>query len=143
MATITREQAMKRQEQAPQGWRYDWKHFVVWNENQLTRTIEQDDGSLIKVLVAWRENYDKHTNEFGCSWRTPSGTYSPELHVSRWVQGSTPDVWTSHGLGKGELLSTERHGRKVYKDLCKYAATVTDEQILAIWNAGAELQLAL
>lgn len=143
MATITKEQAMKRQAQAPEGWAYDWKHYVMWGEHQLTRRLEQKDGSVIKATVAWRENYTQHTNEYGCSWRTPSGTHSPELHVSRWVESRTPGIWESFGLGKGERMSAEEHPRKVYKDLCKYTATVTDDQILALWQSGNELQLAL
>ena len=139
MATITKEQAMKRQAAAPTGWRYDWKHYVLWGENQITRSLNQDDGSILTGAVSFREIYETRTNEYGCRWNVPTGKYCIELRVSRWVESGS-GAWVSHGLGKTMRLGLGEFTRKTYKDLCKTAATVTDEMITGLHQHGAEIQ---
>ena len=144
MPTITKEKALKNQAMAPEGWRYDWKHYVMWGENNLKRRIPLADGSMIEATVRWCENYIEHRNEYGCKWRTAAGTYRPELRVNRWVPCKyNPDMWESSGLGRGEVLQQMEAPKRVYKELCKFAAKVTDEQILRLHSNGTELQIAM
>ena len=136
MATITREQAMKRQAQAPENWRYDWKHYVIWNENQLIRNIEQADGSVIRATVSFREGIVKHATDWGSTWNTPSGTYHVEVRVNRWTcSNPETDVWTSYGIGKARRISVAEFTRRNYKDLCKLAAEVDDKVIMDVWES--------
>lgn len=131
MPTITKEQALKRQASAPEGWLYDIRHFVLWNEHQLLRKLPQDDGSIVIGYVSFRENQEKRTNDYGCSWTVYAGNYSPVLTVRRWTEsGSGSDVWTSSGLGNTKKLSEEKLARRNYKALCKFAASVSDELIM-------------
>ena len=144
MPTITREKALKNQALAPKGWSYDWKHYVMCGEHLLRRRLPLADGSVLEATVSWRENYVEHRNEYGCTWRTPAGTYRPELRVSRWIRSKyNPDMWESHGLGRGEILHQMAAPKRVYKELCKFAAEVTDEQILKLHDHGADLQIAM
>lgn len=134
MATLTREQAHKRQAAAPDGWNYDWKHYLCWGENQLKRQIRQPDGALVIGTVRWRENSEKHFSPTGYTYTTPSGNYSPFLNVSRWTETAPgSDVWTSYGLGKDMQLSGEKFTRRNYKELCNFAGSVSDQQILDLF----------
>ena len=144
MATITREKILKYQGMAPVHWRYDYRHYVLCNEHQLIRTIPQEDGSAIRATVLWTENYRTNTNEYGCTWRTPTGTYSPELHVAVWTKARPDaDVWHSYGLGKFKKLSDQEYSKRVYKELCKWAELCTEERIRSLLENGQELQFAL
>lgn len=133
MATITKEQYQKRQAAAPAGWQYDFRHYVMWGENQLTRKIPFPDGSVILATVYWAENYRNEVFPSGYSRSVPTGTVSPFLGISRLVE-SRPgsDVWMSRGTDRREQLSEKEYPRKNYKELCKYAAAVPDSRIMAL-----------
>lgn len=134
MSTITKAQVQKRQGQAPEGWRYDWKHYAIWSENQITRTIVQPDGALIIGTVLWVENMKTNRSPSGYMYRTPSGTFSPFLSVSRWIETEPgKDVWISHGTGKEKRLSTEAFSRRNYAQLCNFARSVPDSLILDVF----------
>ena len=128
MPTITREQIIRRQSQAPDGWTYDYKHFVIWGDNQLIRNIDQEDGSVLRATVYF--------------WKEGQKLYGIKLSVRRWVETSTPDVWSSSECGKYIRIGTEPFTRKNYKDLCKHAARVTDELITLTYE-GVNLQNAM
>lgn len=130
MATITREQAEKRQAMAPQGWTYDWRQYVLFGYHRLYRDIKQPDGSVIRGTVSYSENYRRETNQYGCSWNVRTGTLSPYLHTAKWTETSTPGVWQSYGMGREVRIGTDELAKRDYKKLCNYAAKITDEMIL-------------
>ena len=49
---LTRDQIIKRNAQAPDGWRYDWKFAVIHGEHTLTRRVAVD-GSHFLVARVW------------------------------------------------------------------------------------------
>ena len=55
MATITREQAIKLENQAPENWHFDWKYFVLWNEKTIYRSIETEDGGELRAKLLTRQ----------------------------------------------------------------------------------------
>lgn len=132
MATLTKQQYSKWNSQAPQGWKLDAEHYVIWSEKQLTKTIMMPDGTALVATICHRENYKKECNSYGVHYTRPAGTYHTELHVShfRRCEGST--CWISHGTGAWQALDAGEYARKNYKDLCKMAATVTDDAILKL-----------
>lgn len=135
MATITKEQAVKRQAAAPENWVYDFRHYVLWGENQLERRLQQSDGTIIAGTVSWRENRETRRNDYGCSWTVPAGNYSPVLSVRRWAERGS-GVWMSSGGSISRKLSEEKFARRNYKELCKFAATVPDDMILELFRSG-------
>lgn len=136
MATITKEQALKRQAAAPENWVYDFRHYVLWGENQLQRKLLQDDGSMIIATVGWQENRKTCRNDYGCTWTVPAGNYTPVVGIRRWTErGSGSDVWTSSGFGISKKLTEEKFARRNYKDLCKFAATVPDDLIIELYRS--------
>ena len=127
MPTITKEKALKNQSMAPAGWVYDWKHYVLWGDNQLYHNVKQPDGSVIQATVCWHQR---------------AGKYVPKLRVDRYTK-STGEMWVGYGLGKGAVLSADEVARRNYKDLCKWAGGVSDDMIMDVWTGANELQVAL
>ena len=134
MATITREQAIKLENQAPGNWHFDWKYYVLWSEKTIYRSIETEDGGEIRAKLWYVENVEHHVNEYGCRWRTPAGHYHIEMDLTFWRPGNTPGIMVSSGFGHQQDMDHGRHPRKNYKDLCKMAETITDEDILRIYS---------
>jgi hypothetical protein len=131
MATITREQAVKLDKQAPGKWGFDLHHYLIWNEKTVRRVIDLDSGRKLEARIVFTENYITHHNEYGCAWRTPAGDYRIQLHLQVWHPGLTEGVMEANGLGKWVDLDNEKHPRRNYKDLCKAAENITDENLLA------------
>lgn len=131
MPSITKEQALKRQSQAPDGWKYDWKYYVLWGENSLYRRIWTDEKHFVEGKVEFRQNYkDLPTYDGRSTYRVEAGHYHIALHVRTWTVEPTGTA-TSHGLGHWANLDNGQHTRRNYKDICKIAATVTDEMIMS------------
>ena len=129
MATITKEQVLKLQAQAPEGWRFDWKYYVIHGEKTLIRLIKRDDTHYTEARIDYRENYKTITNSYGCRYNQRTGTNYISMNVSNWTVDAN-GTGHSYGLGHFENLDNGEHPRKNYKDLCKIAATVTDETII-------------
>ena len=141
MPSITKEQALKRQSQAPDGWKYDWKYYVVWDENSLYRRIWTDETHFVEARVEFRQNYNYLPSYNGRSTcRVEAGHYHIALHVATWTVDANGTA-TSHGLGHWLNLDNGQYTRRNYKDICKIAADLTDEMILSYSNHCKNLAL--
>lgn len=129
MATITKEQIMKLEAQAPEGWHFDWKYYVIHGEKTLRRLIQQDETHVIEARIDYSENYETIRDIYRGTHTRAAGHSHISLHVSTWTVDLATNVGHSFGLGHFENLDNGQHTRKNYKDLCKIAATVTDETI--------------
>lgn len=131
MPTITKEQALKRQASCPAGWKYDWKHYVIWGDNVIRRRIWTDKTHFIEASIEYRENLKALPTYDGRStYNVPAGHHHIALSISAWTYYPENDTASSSGMGHWENLDNGQHPRKNYKDLCKIAATVTDEMIM-------------
>ena len=134
MPSITKEQVLKLQAQAPEGWKFDWKYYVIHGEKTLRRLIEQDANHVIEARIEYYGNYEKRTSYDGrTTYNVPANHSHICLHVSTWTVDAN-GTGHSFGLGHFENLDNGQHTRKNYKDLCKIAATVTDETIKSYTN---------
>ena len=128
MPSITREQIERMNSQAPDGWSFDWKYYVIHGEKTIRRMIPLDDSHVVEARICYSENIETRQNEF-CSWRVPAGHYHVCLHVSNWTVDAN-GTGHSFGLGHFENLDHAQHTKRNYKDLCKIAANIVDETIL-------------
>ena len=129
MPSITREQALKLNAQAPAPWKFDVKYYVIHGEKTLVHTIELDSGKFLEARLYFSENHEKRQNEF-CSWTVPAGNYHICLHLSTYSPSSVLGCYHSFGLGKFINLDNAQHTKRNYKDLCKIALTLTDDDLL-------------
>lgn len=121
MAKLTREQAQKWSAKAHNGFKFDVRHYVIWNEKQLTMVLPLDDGDKLEAVIRFREKGDR--------FYTGITGYVPGLNVTRWHPSTVEGVYTAHGLGKWEPLG-ELQQKRSYDLLCKLSANVTAEYIL-------------
>lgn len=135
MAKITRAQFEKWNAQGQNGFAFDLQHFLVWGEKRLHKIIPQENGDKLEVVLDYRPEYKRHTNEHGCSWNTETGRHIPYMSVTRWCPSGTDGVHISHGFSERENVG-EISEKKNYAYLCKLSGTVnTDEAIRAFLAA--------
>ena len=53
MAKITREQYNKWNEQAKNGFQFDFQYYVVWSEKTLTKKVKMDNGDWYWFDLTW------------------------------------------------------------------------------------------
>ena len=126
---LTREQILKRNAQAPDGWRYDWQFAITHSEHTLTRRVQIDGTHFLTAHLMYRDE------EGANPWQS-TGRQIPVLHVSRYEDRGA--VAVSHGLGRWIDLG-EPEKNKNYKVLCKYADGITEEMLMEIYNADRNL----
>lgn len=132
MATLTVEQARKKQALCPEGWRFDEYRFVAFNDSVTRRYIDLDDNKYICATVEYTKEYERKNNGY-CSFNVATGKVLPTLNISEWTRKPETGCAVSHGLGKSVVLGAPED-RKVFKTLCKYAATVSDDLIMQIYT---------
>lgn len=126
---LTRDQIIKRNAQAPDGWHYDWQFAVIHGEHTLTCRVDVDGSHFLTARVCY-------SAERGATPFQTTGRQIPTLHLSRYERRG--DVAVSHGLGKWLTLG-ESEKTKNYKVLCKYADGITEEMLMDIYNADRNL----
>lgn len=136
MATLTLEQARKKQALCPEGWRFDEYRFVAFNDSVTRRYIDLDDNKYICATVEYTKEYERKNNGY-CSFNVATGKVLPTLNISEWTRKPETGCAVSHGLGKSVVLGAPED-RKVFKTLCKYAADVSDELIMQIYTENLE-----
>lgn len=133
MPSITRETVIKHQAQAPDGWKFDWKHYVVWGEKTLVRQFRVYDDQWMIARLAFDENSRDVRTVTGRYLSVPCGTYHIGLHVG---------IYRDNGnvlVGQVEKYINMDHSdraRRVYADLCHYARTLPDEEIRRLHYAA-------
>lgn len=122
MPSITREQAIKLNSQAPQGWKFDIQYYVIHGEKTLIHNVPLNNGKHLQARIYYREVY---VNRY-----QPTGTNKIVCHTSVWSPTGTDGVFSSNGMGHFQELSATEYPRKNYKDLCKMADTLYENDLL-------------
>ena len=65
MATITREQFNKWNGQAKNGFSFDFRHYVTWNEKQLIKEIKNEDGTITRYTISYYPERERITQNNG------------------------------------------------------------------------------
>ena len=134
MPSITRETALKLNAQAPSPWKFDVRYYVTHGEKTIIRHIELDAGRILEARLWFCENYNELRSDYGQTFRVPAGHYHIGLHIMIWSPSVGSECYHSTGCGKFINLDHAQHAKRNYKDLCKIAPTVTDEDILTYAN---------
>lgn len=129
MPTLTKKQYDSRQAAAPTGWRYAATAYIMRGENELVRNIDIDADHYVQARVLYVDEYARKTSPSGCTYRVETGRHIPALHISYWTRLES-GMASSTGLGKYYEVPERVQDKKIYKALCNYADTVTEEHIL-------------
>lgn len=121
MPSITREQAARWNAKARNGFTFDVQKYVVWGEKTLHQIIDLGDGDRMEIRLLYQEEYERKTNEHGCSWNVRTGRYLPTVHLTRWHPSGA--AWTSQGLGDW-ITAGEPQTSKKFDVLCKLSGQI-------------------
>ena len=133
MPSITRAQYQKLNDQAPDGWRFDLQQFVTWGEKSLKAIHTIDDDHLLIGCLEYCENRADVRTEYGQVFTRPTGFYHIALHLN--VYHRSGDVCIGHGVGVWIDLDHGQHSRKVYKNLCKIAESVSPDDFRKLYDS--------
>ena len=126
MAKLTREQINKWNSQAKNGFQFDSRYFLIWNEKTLIKNIKMENGDIIEFKIEYDKEYEKYTNEWKVTRNVETGRYIPMLYITHW-RPTQSESYTSSGWAKTEVLGSPENSKK-YNVLCKLSETVnTDE----------------
>ena len=128
MAKITREQFNKWNGQAKGGFNFDLEHCLVWGEKELVKDVKQDDDTIIRYKLGYAEEYERHTNEYGCTYRRETGFLIPSLNIDKLVPTGSGVYRVIPILCGRKMAEVEK--TKKYSTLCKISGTIDTAEIL-------------
>ena len=137
MAKLTREQYEKWTAQAHNGFYFDVKYYVCWNEKTLRKTVEMPNGDVIEFKIEYDNEFETRTNEYGCKWNVKTGRFIPMLYIHHWRPSTTPGVYHSNGAWAKRERIGEIQDKKKYNVLCNLSAGIdTDEYMKEFIDAA-------
>jgi len=129
MARITREQYIKWNSQAKNGFILDLEYLLTWNEKTLIKDIKQEDGSIIRFKLWYISEYEEKVNSYGCKWRTATGRKIPVMKIEKLIPARTEGIYVVHTI-KDDIQMGEPEKTLKYATLCKISGTVDTEKEL-------------
>lgn len=124
MASVTREQVSKWSAKLQNGFRFDIRHYVLWNEKQIKKTVELEDGRILTADLGYREERENYR---------PIGQ-QPCIRLQIWTKCENSDMMRSEGLGYTEKLG-EMQTKKNYNELVKLSALMDEAKIMEMMAA--------
>lgn len=128
MPSITKEQYVKWNSKAQNGWNLDVQEYVVWGEKCLVKRVPINDKEHIEYKLTWQEDSKPIINQYGENTYTiGSNTYMPVLHVNKWKESnSTKGIYIMVGTGDSKVLG-KAQDRKNFNLLCKLSKELDKE----------------
>jgi len=129
---ITREQAIKWNNQAKGGFKFDLQYCLIWSEKTLTRTIKITENIYLEFRLWYTKEYEERTNAHGCTWKVETGRYIPELCVNL-LRPTGSGMYTSVPVKRIEMGEPENS--KKYATLCRISGEYDAEEYAEEWTA--------
>lgn len=128
---ISMESIKKWNAKMGQGFTTDINHLVTWNEKRphLVVDIEGSDAQ-VEICLAYYDEYERITNEYGCSYNRPTGRYIPTAHVQKW-RPTGSGMMQSFGLGKTVNIG-EPCEKRMFSKLQNLTHTVDVKQLVKL-----------
>jgi len=123
MATYTKEQVIKWNGKASNGFKLDLTMLLYHNQKELQKTVMISDTKKITYSLDFRE----------CRQNYRFSHYEIKLTKSIW-NGLNSGMWSTMGLGYSVKINTEKYAKKNFNELCKVSETLTDELINLLFN---------
>lgn len=120
MATITKEQIQKINNQCQNDWKLDVQYFLFHNEKTLIKQIKLDEEHYLEFVL--RYTYKNRIS----------------LHISKFYHKTGDFFATSSGLGKYKLLNETQATRKNINNLIEFTKTLNDDELMNI-NSETEV----
>lgn len=130
---ITKEQVKKWNAGAKNGFSFDIRHAVLWNEKELLKWIELPGGDRLEIRLCYSAETVETRTTYGQTYRAPTGKQLATLHIQKWH----PDgrgMMESHGIGYYiPVDGVPAQEKKNFALLQKLSENFPDEIALAIY----------
>lgn len=128
MATLTRDQAIKWDKMLSSGYRFDVRHFVIWNEKTASLKVELSEDKILEASLSYREERQGFRS---------TGRQKPILHLQLWTVDPETGAGTSQGLGASVDVG-EVQDKKNWKYLCQLSGEYTADKIMKLARQHAD-----
>ena len=111
------------------GFHFDVRYWMIHDEKTVSKEVSVDGGH-VQIHLLWMDDYETKTNDYGCSWKVPTGKKIPVANVSFW-RPTGNGVFSSRGIGKWIPLG-DPVARKSFKVLTDATGTIDVEKMVEI-----------
>lgn len=127
---FTKAQVAKWNSKMGQGFRTDLNRLVMWGEKQPHLMTKVDETTILELTLYYQNEYETVTNEYGCTYKKPTGKVVPVINVRKWVDKGTGML---HGYGLGKTFKVgEPCEKKMFSTLQKLTHTVDVNKYLGV-----------
>jgi len=130
MAKLTREQALKWSKQCGNGFIFDARHYLMFNEKQCVREDIISDTVRVRTTIMFMPEFEIKMSG-SCSYKRETGKYIPCVHVATYHCRPDSDFMSSSGLGHffkaGDAIE-----RQTYKTLAELSKKIDINKYIAV-----------
>lgn len=127
---FTKEQVEKWNSKMGQGFKTDLNRLAMWGEKQPHLMTKVDETTILELTLYYQSEYETVTNEYGCTYKKPTGKVVPVINVRKWIDKGTGML---HGYGLGKTFKVgEPCEKKMFSTLQKLTHTVDVNKYLGV-----------
>lgn len=135
MASYTREQVEKWNNQLADGWKLDLQQLLYWGNKRPSFKFKKNESDDVLYTFDLEFSEDWQNHEF-------LGTYSVDIRCQKWIEKD--NFMTSHGLGVRKRIGVSVANKKMFKilaDMTKKLDKTTLLQMFDIENPEVNAKL--
>lgn len=125
MATFTREQVAKWNNQLAEGWELDFQQLVYWGNKRPSFKFKKNESDDVLYTFDLEFSEDWQNHEF-------LGTYSVDVRCQKWIEKD--NFMTSHGLGVRKRLASAISNKKMFKLLADMTKKLDKNTLLQMFD---------
>ena len=125
MATFTREQVAKWNNQLADGWKLDLQQLLYWGNKRPSFKFKKSESDDVLYTFDLEFSEDWQNHEF-------LGTYSVDVRCQKWVEQG--EMMTSHGLGVRKRIASAISNKKMFKVLADMTKKLDKNTLLAMFD---------
>jgi hypothetical protein len=125
MASYTKAQVEKWNNQLGNGWKLDLQTLVVWNEKRPKFKYKKNESDDILYTFDINFTEDRQGYEY-------LGTYSVDVCCQKWREEG--DVMISHGLGVRKRIAVSISNKKMFKILADMTKKLDKTTLLSMFD---------
>ena len=125
MATFTREQVEKWNNQLADGWKLDLQQLLYWGNKRPSFKFKKNESDKVLYTFDLEFSEDWQNHEF-------LGTYSVDVRCQKWIEKDS--FMTSHGLGVRKRIASAISNKKMFKILADMTKKLDKNTLLQMFD---------
>lgn len=125
MASYTREQVEKWNNQLADGWKLDLQQLLYWGNKRPSFKFKKNESDDVLYTFDLEFSEDWKNHEF-------LGTYSVDIRCQKWIEKD--NFMTSHGLGVRKRIGVSVANKKMFKILADMTKKLDKTTLLSMFD---------